>query len=89
MSRERVTFYYDSIDDSDIHKWIEELPQRGKSTFIKKAIREYIQKDESVSLSGLEGEKLKELEQRVQVLEKHLKHTITMETKEDTQEHDL
>lgn len=73
-TRERVTIYYDRIEDKDIHEWIESLPERSKTTFIQKAIRLYIQQDNSSPLANnenLEGifKKIKELEERIEVLE--------------------
>lgn len=47
MSTTRKHFTYDTIEDEDIHEWMESLPKRGQSKFIRVAIREYLKTEKS------------------------------------------
>lgn len=45
---ERIHFTYDDLEDRDIHLWFQNLPQRGQSDYIKKAIRTFLAGDSKV-----------------------------------------
>lgn len=55
--RERITFYYDNQEDSDIHAWVESMPKRGRSHLIQEAIRYYLQQSPSNASSDTQSMK--------------------------------
>lgn len=38
----RISYTYDDIEDKDIQVWLDEVPQRSQSDFVRKAIRFYL-----------------------------------------------
>src|SRR5699024_4360069 len=65
----RKVFVYNKEKDSDIHSWIESLPQRSHSDFIRKAIRNYIASEQQSSSNSSDNFNL---EERVSSLEREL-----------------
>ena len=68
----RKVFVYNKGKDSDIHSWIESLPQRSHSEFIRKAIRNYINHEQQLS-SGNNLTNNNDLEKRLSLVENELK----------------
>lgn len=76
-TRERVTFFYESEDDRDIHDWIKSLPERGKTSYIQKAIRYYLEHSTKESVTEVAPKELqavldemKSMRKRIEQLEK-------------------
>lgn len=65
----RKIFIYDKEEDHDIQEWIESLPSRSHSEFIRKAIRTMIALEKKFQPKGEDIEKLKE---RMALLEKEM-----------------
>ncbi len=42
MATIRKIFTYDDLEDKDIHDWLESLPQRQQSKYIRIALRTYL-----------------------------------------------
>ncbi len=70
----RKVFFYDKEEDSDIQEWIESLPARSQSEYIRKAIRTMIALEKS---SNAKIEEANKLEERVSHLEKELSEIKT------------
>lgn len=60
-TKERVTFFYDCENDSDIHDWIKSLPERGKTSHIQKAIRFFLAHSETEKEMDVESKEIKEI----------------------------
>lgn len=64
----RKIFSYDKEEDHDIQEWIDSLPARSHSEFIRKAIRTMIALEEK----SPKGEDIEKLEEQIVILEKEM-----------------
>lgn len=69
----RKVFFYDKEEDSDIQEWIDNLPSRSHSEFIRKAIRTMIE----IEKNNQPSESVNDLEKRIALLEQEMNEVKT------------
>lgn len=61
----RKNFTYNKLTDPEIEEWFERLPNKGHSAYMRKAIKNYIRKEEENSLE----EDIKEINKKLTKIE--------------------
>jgi len=65
----RKNITYDTVDDKEIHEWLESLPPRTHSLYIRKALKEYITNEKPTN----ENKDINQVYERLDVIEEKLR----------------
>lgn len=77
----RKNITYDTVEDKEIHEWLESLPPRTHSLYIRKALKEYITNDRPIEYISEVNKRLDLIEEKLKI--KYEDHSSVKKNKKD------